>query len=387
MKAKLLLTTCVLSLVTLTGCWDRKEINDIAILQLTAFDQMPETGKYRGYVQIAIPKSIGAGQLTTSGGTQQKTYMPLMDYGDNIASMTLRMERKLSRDELPSHRRIFIVGDYLARHDLSSLLDMISRDPKNRLRTYIVIARDTDAKSLVETEYPLEATKEEALREIIVRKMRAPSMLRDFYVSSAAAGIEPVAAAFSKSEDGKIQMDSLALFKKTSLVGYVSDMQAVALITLLGKKPFGNVNVTIPGQTNHLSVRVTKIHIARQVRIVNEQPQFTLAIKASGNIVDNRTALDTSDPAIMEKLNVSFQEQITEVFQKLFHTLQKTYQTDSAGLGQTVYRKYPKVWKQIEKKWPTLYPDVDIQMNVSANIDDMGVQGAPYYLEEDEVSD
>ena len=93
-------------LVLLTGCWDRKEINDIAILQLSAFDLMPETGMYRGYAQIAIPKSIGAGQLTTSGGTQQKTYMPLVDYGENMEDMTLKLERRLSRDLLRSHRRI-----------------------------------------------------------------------------------------------------------------------------------------------------------------------------------------------------------------------------------------------------------------------------------------
>ncbi|CAN7188647.1 Ger(x)C family spore germination protein [Paenibacillus sp. LjRoot153] len=381
------LITYTMMLLLLTGCWDRKEINDIAIIQLAAFDLMPDTGKYRGYVQIAIPKSIGAGQLTTSGGTQQKTYMPLVDYGDNMEAMTVKLERKLSRDALPSHRRIFMVGESLARQNMAPLLDLISRNPKNRLRTYLVIARDTDAKSLVETEYPLEATKEEALREIIVRKMQIPSMLRSFYASSAAAGIEPIAAAFSKDKDGKILLSSVALFNKTTLVGYVDDMQAVALTSLLGKKPFGDVDVALPDQESKLSVRVSTLSAKKRVEVSSdEQPHFIMDIKATGRIMDNRSKLDPSDPAVMEKLNASFQEQLTQSYQKLFHTLQTTYKTDNAGLGQSVYRKYPKLWKKIEKDWETMFPEVDVQFKVDANIYQIGVQGAPYYLREDEIS-
>jgi spore germination protein KC len=380
------LLTYVMMLILLTGCWDRKEINDIAIIQLSAFDLMPDTGKYRGYVQIAIPKSIGAGQLTTSGGTQQKTYMPVVNYGENIEAMTVKLERKLSRDMLPSHRRIFMVGESLARQNMAPMLDLISRNPKNRLRTYLVIARGTDAKSLVESEYPLEATKEEALREIIVRKMVVPSMLRNFYASSAATGIEPIAAAFSKDTDGKILLNSVALFNKTALVGYVDDMQAVALTSLLGKKAFGDVEVALPDQKNKVSVRLTTLTAKKRVEVSGEQPHFIVDINATGRIMDIGSKLDPSDPAVMEELNASFQEQITKIYQDLFHTMQTTYKTDNAGLGQSVYRKYPKLWKKIEKDWETMFPEVDVQFKVDANIYQIGVQGAPYYLREDEIS-
>jgi spore germination protein KC len=387
MRKILMLAVYPLLLVLLTGCWDRKEINDIAILQLAAFDQMPDTGMYRGYVQIAIPKTIGAGQLTTSGGTKQKSYMPLIGYGRSIEAMTVILERKLSRDELPSHRRIFMVGDTLARNDIAPLLDLISRNPKNRLRTYIVVARGTDAKSIAETEYPLEATKEEAMREIIVRKMMIPSMLRDFYAASAATGIEPIAAAFTKESDGKILLNSIALFNKSKLVGYVDNMQAVALTSLFGKKPFGDVEVTLPDQEQRISVRVTNLKVKRRVKIVDDLPQFSLAITAAGRIMDNRTKLDPSDPAIMTQLNAAFQQQILDTYQQLFLALQQTYKTDCAGLGQTVYRTNPKVWKKIEKKWPEIFPEVDVHMEVTANISQIGVLGAPYYLREDEVTE
>lgn len=381
-----ILAVYALLLVLLTGCWDRKEINDIAILQLSAFDQMPDTGMYRSYVQIAIPKTIGAGQLTTSGGTKQKSYMPLIGYGKSAEAMTVTIERKLSRDNLPSHRRIFMVGESLARNDIAPLLDVISRNPKNRLRTFFVVARGTDAKSIAETDYPLEATKEEVLREIIVRKMKIPSMLRDFYAASAASGIEPIAAAFTKESDGKILLNSIALFNKSKLVGYVDNMQAVALTSLFGKQPFGDVEVTLPDQEKHISVRVTNLKVKRRVKIVDDLPQFSLAITAAGRIMDNRTTLDSSDPAIMTELNVAFQQQILDTYQQLFRALQQTYKTDCAGLGQTVYRTNPKVWKKIEKKWPEIFPNVDVHLDVSANIFEMGVLGAPYYLREDEVT-
>ena len=133
-------------------------------------------------------------------------------------------------------------------------------------------------------------------------------MLRDFYASSAGPGIEPIAAAFSMDKAGKLLLSSLALFKKTTLVGYVDNMQAVALTTLLGKKPFGDAEIALTGQKSTMSIRITQLKVKKRVNIVDDQPMFTLDISATGRIMDNRTQLDPSDPAVMEQLNGAFQE-------------------------------------------------------------------------------
>ncbi|NOU73104.1 Ger(x)C family spore germination protein [Paenibacillus sp. LMG 31458] len=388
MSNRLIHVISIVMVLCLTGCWDRKEINDIAIMQLSALDLDPFTGGYKGYLQVAIPKTIGAGQASAGGGSKQKTYMSVVSSGTDIESIVTQLERKLSRDVLLSHRRILIVGDTLASKNLAPLMDYITRNPKNRLRTYLVIARDTDAKSLAETSYSLEATKEEAMREIIARKMKIPTMLRDFFASSAAPGIEPIAAAFSKDKkDDKIILDSIALFKNHALVGYVDGNEAVALSTILGNEPNGDVKVRISDQKGSLSVRIDKLTVHKKVKVVQDQPQFMLVISASGHIMDNRTTVDISNPTHINELNESFEQEITNMYQKLLITLQKTYKTDSIGLGHTLYQKYPKIWKKSEKNWDTLFPEQEVRLEVSANIPQMGALGAPYYLKEEELTD
>ncbi|UUZ80520.1 hypothetical protein LJK88_37525 [Paenibacillus sp. P26] len=60
-------TVLVVFFIT-TGRWDRKEINDVAILLATALDEGQRPGTYEALVQIAIPRKLGAGQEKAGGG-------------------------------------------------------------------------------------------------------------------------------------------------------------------------------------------------------------------------------------------------------------------------------------------------------------------------------
>jgi spore germination protein KC len=386
MKRSSPLLMLLLAVTLLTGCWDRKEIHDVAILQLTAVDVGKEPGTLNAYIQIAIPKMIGGGQAGGGGGGKnQKTYMDFESTGKDLDELRLDLERRLSRDLLTTHRRIYMVGDSFARRGLQDILDEISRNPKNRMRTYIVVAKGLRAREMADTEYPLETTLEEAFREIISRKMKAPTTIRDFFAAAAAPGIEPIAAAYTIANNKQFTLESIAIFQDLKLVGYLERNEAMALISMLGQKPFGVIKLRVPKEKGNVYVQMDDLKVKRKLKIIKGEPSFTIKINASGRVMENLANVDLANPGFVDDLNKSLEKEVEELYKSFFAKLQKKYHADSAGLGLTIYQRKPKYWEKIEKDWPTMYKNLQLKYEVKANVTQIGGIGAPLYLPDDKV--
>lgn len=60
-----------INVVILGGCWDREEINDIAIVLGIGIDRV-KNGNIRLTVEIAVPRVIGSGQMGGQAVTKKK---------------------------------------------------------------------------------------------------------------------------------------------------------------------------------------------------------------------------------------------------------------------------------------------------------------------------
>lgn len=376
-------TVLVVFFIT-TGCWDRKEINDVAILLATALDEGQRPGTYEALVQIAIPRKLGAGQEKAGGGG--KPYMPVTIRGTNIEKMRIDEERQLSRDLLSSHRRVFIISESVARRGIKDILDEISRNPQNRLRTFLIVARNMRARDLISKEYPLELLPGEPFREIVNHKMKIPTSLRDFFISSATPGIDPIAASFSKRDGGaNYSLDSIAIFRDFKLVGFVDNEQAMALNSFFTNEPLEVIKIRYPHVQGDILVKIDKLHVYRKLSWIEGQPSFNFQVKALARILENTTNLDLSNPKNLDRLNEIVVHKLEDLYKSLFKKLQTEYQTDSIGLGAMIYKKNPNYWEKIKGNWGNIYKAQKMNWEVKADIIGTGTIGAPLYLSEDEL--
>lgn len=374
---------CILSCsLLLTGCWDRREINDVAFLLLTGVDEGTKPNAYHVEGQIAIPARMGTSQSGTAK-TESSPYITIPSDASNLDHGRMMLERKLSRDLSQSHRRVIVIGDSLARRGIKEILDEWTRSPKNRLRTFLVVSKKLKAQKFIQESYPLESYPAEVLRELIMRKMETPTTLRDFIIKGTMPGGQPVAAAFSLSP--KFNLDSIAIFKDYKLVGYVDGLQAVFLNSLLGRKPFGAVKVTLPKIKGDVSIQLTNLKPEWKVQIIDDKPQFHFKVNTEGIIQESTVHLDLTNPAYIEKLNEALAKRVKQEYEALLEKLQKDFKTDSIGLGTMIYQSNPKYWKKVEKNWPNLFVKTKVKWTVKAQIREIGVSGAPLPLPEDEV--
>lgn len=78
MMRKILLSIMTLSLTFLTGCWDRVEINDLALVLASGFD-LTKDGQLEITEQIALPSGIG---MPGAGGGRRGTKNSSCKIGD-----------------------------------------------------------------------------------------------------------------------------------------------------------------------------------------------------------------------------------------------------------------------------------------------------------------
>ncbi|HWO97783.1 MAG TPA: Ger(x)C family spore germination protein, partial [Bacillus sp. (in: firmicutes)] len=126
--------TITICCISLTGCWDRKEINDIAFVTATGFDRKGEN-QYQVSVQVPLPGGMGgAGSSGGGGGTGgNKSFYVDSEIGRNIRESNDKLQRRMSRNLYFAHRRVLIVGDELARKGFDDVLNLIALQPQARL--------------------------------------------------------------------------------------------------------------------------------------------------------------------------------------------------------------------------------------------------------------
>ena len=119
MKIKKLIL--LISILLLTGCYDRKELNKIAIVTATEINKIDD--EYIISAQIVNPQSP---DKTTN---IESPFFMYTGTGKSIQEAYRQIKLSSSRYLYPDHLRVLIINENLAKEDISQILDFYLRDP------------------------------------------------------------------------------------------------------------------------------------------------------------------------------------------------------------------------------------------------------------------
>lgn len=118
-----------------TGCWDMKEINQLAIVNIAGADKDPKTGMITAYYQIINPAGVSTKAGGSSGGAVY-TY-ELKEYSSGkFAEKTSSVMPRLF---YTPHLQLYIVSERYARQGLLDLINFLERDPERRTNVNFVV--------------------------------------------------------------------------------------------------------------------------------------------------------------------------------------------------------------------------------------------------------
>lgn len=158
----------ILCCVLLSGCWDRIEINDLAIVLATGIDY--EDGKVQLTSQIFIPRKASAGDSSGSGGSPSGVTMIRTAEGLTIAEALNRLQRKVPRNMFWGHCEVIIISEQAGKRGIREYIDFFLRYPQFREHAY-VFSSERAAKDILALLDPLERSSAESLREMANLKL------------------------------------------------------------------------------------------------------------------------------------------------------------------------------------------------------------------------
>lgn len=387
---KMLTMVCVLVLTfPLSGCWDRKEVNELALVMAKGIDQIDDH-KIRVSVQIAIPSQVGGSQSGSGKGESGKSFFVVSATGRTVREADEHIQRKLPRRLYLPHLRVILIGDRMARSGLEQVLDHFGRNPPNRLRSAILVAKDSDALPLLQTTYPLESLSGEAVRKLERQLTGTNTTLMNMLQQASAEGRDSYASAVSlisddsqgsetSQENKEFAFNSTAIFHNLKLVGYLDAQQTVALQWLNGRLKYTTLTMQVPNTKGNISIDLS--HSRRRAQILCQGKNIIAQYELSGAamLTENNTGLDADNPKVTQKFQATVNRYVAQTVTQCLSVVNQKMDADSAGIGQMVYRQHPYMWQEIKDKWEDQLPKVRIVVKPNVKLIEGGKSGAPIY--------
>jgi spore germination protein KC len=377
----------------ISGCWDRKEINDVAFVIGIAVDK--EGDNYRSSLQIALPGQSGSsGSEGGGGGTSgDKSWFMLSNTAKSVHGTSIEGQKELSRTIYYAHRRTMLIGEELARDGVAPMLDLFTRYPLNRLSALPVVTKGA-AYEVMDTDAPIEKFPSEMVRELCFLNMRNPRSLKTFIDAILSEGVDPFLPVASKVsnvpkgwKDAKtnIKLDGLAIFKKDKLVGMIDKAPADALILAMGEANAPEIMVKAPGGDGNMFIKLNGNNASLHPSIKADKVTVNIELYAKGVLVDNESNYGDRRENEILKLHEAIHEKIKLDIEEGVRLVQGKYHADILGIGRSIHQHLPAKWDTMKDRWDDIYPEVEVTVTPHVLIENVGVSNKPIGVGEDEV--
>lgn len=373
----------ILSLL-LTGCWDRRELDELAVVSGMAIDIDKETNQIKLTAQIIKAGEVGksqGGAGTSSSGKEAQAAYEVESTGntifDAIRNFTLQTSRKLY---FP-HNNIIIFSNEVAKEGLTPFIDFFIKDPETRNLVWVLVA-EKNAGDILHVITDLEKIPASGISKLIkhrtVTSQIAGVKMEDFISMLLSPTTAPVATyvkTFEKAGEKKVFMQGTSFFKGDRLVGQLDKTETRGLLWIKGKVKSGILVIKDP-QANKISMEITKASSKIKPEISQGNYNIKVQIYEEGNIGEEMGNINLSTTKMINYL----EEQENKVIKREIESVLKKareYNTDIFAFGEAFHRKYPDKWKEIEAGWEAIFPKINVELEVSSHIKNVGLTTKP----------
>lgn len=375
-----LMLLCIV-FVSTSGCWDRAELNEIAIITGIAIDK-GENGKYRLTVE-----SLNTSELNpkTRGNAAPAVVFDLE--GDSVADLSFKMNIGLPRKMLYSHMQTVVIGEELAREGMLTFLDFLERSREIRSDFNIVIADGVPASDLLKVTFPIirSPAMKIGTQERILNKEWGESSgtLRDIIRDLSSMGNEPVvslmtirgdSSAGSSNEnmqriepEAMVIYTGLAIFRDGKYVGKLSVEDGNYLLWMKNRLEKNSIVVSC-GPEKAFNVRVDRSKTTTKARFVNGKPHFDIYVHFEGRIEGSGCDDDLSKAETYDKFEKLTNELAKSHMKEILHRIQREYGTDVVGLGEEMERQDYRNFKKVKDQWNEQFSRAEISITVKTRL-------------------
>jgi spore germination protein KC len=382
--------TLILMLTPLgsAGCWDKNEIEELAILTAWGVDR-EENGNVLASAVIIKPFAV-AGKTGEGSAPPERPFWLASSSGRTMLEAMCNFATFSPRFIFCAHSRFVIFGEETARQGVGEMLDFFERNREPRLTAHLLVAKDMTAAEFLKSEFEMVPLPPEGGLGLIQNATRRLGTvvnvnINDFLITLEREGIEPVAGCFEVIPkrpvplEGELErkeiiqspvLNGAAAFKDDQLVGWLNRTETRGLQWIQGKVESTPLLVENPMDPPALiGVEVIRANSAVTPSMVKGKPHVQIKIELEGNIEDTQGFFDPKiDPALLKKIEKQMALVVEKEIKGVLRRCQQELNTDIFGFGVTFHSTMPQEWAKLKNTWDTEFPKLEVSLDLKTHI-------------------
>lgn len=334
-KVSKIVILLVMSL-TLSGCFNYKEINDYAIVSGISID-IDEKDKNNYDVGVQI---MNAKKDKESDNSLITVYN---SKGSTIYQALEKIMLDSPKELYLGHNEVIVIGEELLRQkNPLEYLDYFMRDSEAEKKSVIMVAKDEKAYNILKIITPLETIPSKNLRATLGVSDSFSGTLTTITIDEFVSDIsnpyvEPIIPSveisgkvkkgesmdnISKSDpDTKLKYNTLGYFKNNKLVGYLTDDESVGynFLAKVPKQTYVNVKCD---DSNYATIRITNSDIKEKIFYENKVPTVKVNANISADILEYNCKADfIKNGKKLDELEKDSENKINKLMKKAINKL------------------------------------------------------------------
>jgi spore germination protein KC len=358
----------------LTGCYDQKELNSIAIMTATEINKIDN--EFIVNVQVVNPQS------SDKTVNIQAPFVVYTGTGKTIHEAYRQIKLQSSRYLYPNHMEILIINEKLAKEDVSQIIDFFLRIPDVRTEFYVLIGKneniinittpidDVSGTSIVDTmktnnKY-LGITNFVTFNEFA--NMDLNKNLEVILPSIEAKNYTKESETIENTKNTKIesiyQLGNLTVFKDNKLEGYLTEDQSISYNIIKNKAEA--ILITYNCDNNkYMSIEATDI----KTDISTKNKKIDIKVNMTGNINETMCDIKLNNEKNIKKIEKSLNKYVKNKIEASINDIRKEYNSDVFGFLDLIYKTDYNTYKKIKNNWyEKEYKNIKINIDVSINV-------------------
>ena len=365
----------------LSGCWDRRELNELAITLALGIDKVDD--EYEVTAQVVVPSEIS---MKTSTGRSPVTLFQAN--GETVYEALRKMTKESPRKIYPGHLRMLVLGEELAEEGIGESLELLSRDWELRSDFYVVVAKDMTAGEILDVTTPIESIPANKMFNTLkvseIAWAATNGIILDELISDLtsegkeavltgilATGNQEIGTSRQNVESitpaARIEYDHLAVFRKDKLVGWLTERESRGYNDITNSVKNTVTTISCPNE-GKASIEIIQLKSDVKGKIINGKPVVDINIKIKGTVGDVECQINLSEEKSIIELEKNTEKKVEETVNLTIETVQKQFKSDIFGFGEAIHRSNPKEWKKIKDQWNEEFTELTANVKVDVKI-------------------
>ncbi|MEK3836909.1 MULTISPECIES: Ger(x)C family spore germination protein [unclassified Paenibacillus] len=396
-KGLLRLIAIAVLVLPLGGCWNSRELNELAVVSGIGMDLVPETDEYRVTFQLVNPSSTST---STSPGSGKPAVVVVSATDKTMFGALRRASKHVTRQLFFAHTQLIVLGEPLARDGINDIFDIFERSHELRLNSEILVARGSDAASVLKLLTPVESLPalglvKKAQNTSSVWGENRPISVFDVIHGITGEGDLTINAVKinGDAEEGKKKsnlegsetltetvMSGLGVFRQGKLLYWMKDSEARGTEWLLNQ--IEETVLDIDADDKKESVAVNIIYSRTEVKTAIEDglPVFHVTIAEEGSVNETDSFVDLSKREEIMKLEQELEKKTRTEVMQAFHKGQQL-ESDIFNFGNELKRTNPQEWAALDGDWGRIFAEGKLDLKIKAYIRSTGMSLKPYIPE------